>query len=66
MVVHLILYTAGEPEMFDPVWLGNYIVPRWEAIALLLGTVATSLFVAVFIGGLIYSGVAILVKRMNG
>ena len=52
--------------MFDPVWLGNYIVPRWEAIALVLGVTAASVVIVIIIGGLVYSGVVFLVKRMNG
>ena len=33
--------------MFEPVWLGNYIVPRWEAVALLLGSVAACVVAAI-------------------
>lgn len=51
--------------MFEPVWLGNYIVPRWEAIALVLGSVTVGVPAAIFAAGLIIEGVAILVKRIN-
>ena len=37
--------------MFDPVWLGNYIVPRWEAFLFVFGP----LFFVVL---LIYAAVA--------
>ena len=33
--------------MFDPVWLGNYIVPRWEAIALVIGGFTACVIVVV-------------------
>jgi hypothetical protein len=38
--------------MFDPVWLGNYIVPRWEAFAIVGGftVVATAVAFSVVIG----------------
>ena len=43
--------------MNDPVWLGNYIVPRWEALVLMFGTAAVALITGViaigFICGLI-------------
>ena len=51
--------------MFEPIWLGNYIVPRWEAIALVLGVPAACVVIAVIVGGLIYGGIVNLVKRIN-
>jgi hypothetical protein len=52
--------------MFEPVWLGNYIVPRWEAVALVVGSIGAFVVVAVIACGLVYCGLAFLVKRMNG
>ena len=51
--------------MFEPVWLGNYIVPRWEAIALVIGVPAISLFVVVILGALSYYGAVFIVKYIT-
>jgi hypothetical protein len=50
--------------MFEPVWLGNYIVPRWEAIAVVLGVPAVGLFVMIIACALVYSGIVRVIKWM--
>jgi hypothetical protein len=39
--------------MNDPVWLGNYIVPRWEAFLLVGGTAAVAIVASIIAIGLI-------------
>ena len=47
--------------MFDPVWLGNSIVPRWEAIALVIGVPAACIVIAgIFAFGFYLGGVWIV------
>lgn len=40
----------GRIAMFEPVWLGNHIVPRWEAIVLVLGIPAAVIVGIVAVG----------------
>jgi len=32
--------------MFDPVWLGNHIVPRWEALLIVGGSIVSACLLA--------------------
>lgn len=45
--------------MFDPVWIGNYIVPRWEAFAIAGGSIIAACALAI---GLIFGGCWIALK----
>lgn len=51
--------------MFEPVWLGNYIVPRWEAMAVVLGAATVAVIVSVVVFAFLYSGIMILIERLN-
>lgn len=48
--------------MFEPVWLGNYIVARWAALALVGGSVVVAIVTSIIAVGLICALISWLVN----
>ena len=48
--------------MNDPVWLGNYIVPRWEAFLLVGGTLVVAIVTGIIALGFVCAMISWLVN----